>query len=393
VVTGDEERFREQWGRVVAVLIGTFGNFDLAEEAAQEAFAAAVERWPAGRGPVPTGWLVTTARHRAIDRIRRDRTLASKVHLLAAEEEAEGPVEPPTIPDERLELLFMCCHPALAIESQVALTLRSLGGLSTREIARSFLVPEATMAQRLVRAKRKIQAAAIPFRVPPPELLPERLAAVLAVVYLVFNEGFGGRDELADEAIQLGRALVDLLPDEPEVHGLAAMMLLHDSRRAARYRDGELVVLADQDRSLWDASRIGAGRSELDRAVGLGGDGPYVLQARIAAAHAADASDWAAIADLYADLAVRTGSPVVELNRAVAVAEYAGPEAGLAVLEGLPLEGYRYFHSTRAELLKRLGRTTASAASYRRALALTEDPAEERLLRGRLAEVEDRTDD
>ncbi len=386
-MTGDEQQFREQWGRVVAVLVGRFGDVDLAEEAAQEAFAIAVERWPAERGPVPTGWLVTTARNRAIDRIRRDRTLASKAHLLGAVAEAEVPMGTPVIRDERLELIFLCCHPALAVEAQVALTLRTLGGLTTKEIARSFLVPEATMAQRLVRAKHKIRAAAIPFRVPPPEFLPERLAAVLAVVYLVFNEGFGGRDELADEAIWLGGALAGLLPDEPEVHGLLAMMLLHDSRRAARHRGGDLVVLADQDRSLWDAGRIDAGRQELGQALALGGRGPYVLQAQIAASHAVDGSDWARIADLYADLAVRTGSPVVELNRAVAVAESAGPGAGLAVLEGLPLEEYRYLHSTRAELLARLGRTEEAAEAYRRALELTDDPAEERLLRGRVASL------
>ena len=385
--SGDEERFREQWGRVLAVLVGLLGDFDLAEESAQEAFAIAVERWPAAQGPVPTGWLVTTARNRAIDRIRRDRTLSSKAHLLVADEESEVPVYTSPIPDERLELIFTCCHPALAVEAQVALTLRSLCGLTTREIARSFLVPESTMAQRLVRAKRKIRAAAIPFRVPPPELLPERLDAVLAVVYLVFNEGFAGRHELADEAVWLGRALADLLPDEPEVHGLVSMVLLHDSRRAARHRNGELVVLADQDRSLWDRTRIDAGLRELELARALGGRGPYVLQAEIAASHAVDGGDWSRIAGLYADLAVRTGSPVVELNRAVAVAEDSGPEAGLAVLEGLPLEDYRYLHSTRAELLKRLARNAEAAASYRRALDLTDEPAEQRLLRRRLDEL------
>lgn len=387
-MTGDPARFREQWGRVLAVLVGTFGDVDLAEEATQEAFAIAVERWPAERGPVPTGWLVTTARNRAIDRIRRDRTLASKSHLLVADEEVGDPMDPSTVSDERLELIFLCCHPALGEEAQVALTLRTLGGLTTREIARSFLVPEATMAQRLVRAKRKIRAAAIPFRIPPPELLPERLAAVLAVVYLIFNEGFAGRHELADEALWLGAALAELLPDEPEVHGLLAMMLLHDSRRAARHHGGELVVLADQDRSLWDVERIDAGRRALARATGLGGQGPYVLQARIAASHAVDGSDWSAIADLYADLAVRTGSAVVELNRAVAVAEASGPEAGLAVLRDLPLTEYRYFHSTRAELLRRLGRTAEAADAYRRALALAEDPAEQRFLTRRLGELE-----
>jgi RNA polymerase sigma-70 factor (ECF subfamily) len=276
------------------------------------------------------------------------------------------------------------------VEAQVALTLRTLGGLTTQEIARAFLVPEATMAQRLVRAKRKIRAAAIPFTVPSADRLPERLAAVLAVVYLIFNEGFAGRDELADEAIWLGRALVDLLPGEPEVHGLLAMMLLHDSRRAARYRDGDLVVLVEQDRTLWDSGRLDEGRRTLERAVALGGRGPYVLQASIAASHAVDGSDWPRIADLYADLAVRTGSPVVELNRAVAVAEADGPEAGLALVEGLALEDYRYLHSTRAELLRRLGRTAEAADAYRRALELTVDPAERRLLTRRLDGLEDR---
>jgi RNA polymerase sigma-70 factor (ECF subfamily) len=296
-------------------------------------------------------------------------------------------METPAIPDERLELIFTCCHPALAVEAQVALTLRTLGGLSTQEIASAFLVPEATMAQRLVRAKRKIRAAAIPFSVPGSERLPERLDAVLAVVYLIFNQGFGGRDELADEAIWLGRAMVELLPEEPEIHGLLAMMLLHDSRRSARYRHGDLVVLDQQDRSLWDTGRIDEGRRSLERAIALGGRGSYVLQASIAASHAVDGSDWARIADLYADLAVRTGSPVVELNRAVAVAESEGPEAGLALLEDLALEDYRYLHSTRGELLRRLGRHPEAADAYRRALALAEDDAERRLLTRRLEDL------
>ena len=389
-MTDDELRYREQWGRVFAVVMGRFGDVELAEEVTQEAFAAAIEHWDPARGPVPTGWLVVTARNRAIDRLRRDRTWAARVHLLAREDVVEDPVdavEDSDVVDERLELIFTCCHPALAVDAQVALTLRALGGLSTREIARCFLVPEPTMAQRLVRAKRKIRAAAIPFRVPPPDLLAERIGAVLAVVYLIFNEGYSGRDDLSQEAIRLGRALADLLPDEPEVHGLLAVMLFHDSRRAARFDGTELVLLADQDRSLWDVGRIAEGRRELDRAQRLDGNGSYVLQASIAASHAVDGSDWHRIAQLYTDLALRTGSPVVELNRAVAVAEDEGPEAGLALMEGLPLEEYRYLHAARGELLRRLGRTDEAADAYARALTLTDDPAERRLLQRRLDEL------
>jgi len=290
-------------------------------------------------------------------------------------------------PDERLELVFTCCHPALGTEAQVALTLRTLGGLATDEIARAFLVPEATMAQRLVRAKRKIKAAGIPFRVPPDHLLPDRLAAVLAVVYLIFNEGYGGRRELVPEAIRLALALAELMPDEPEVHGLLALMLLHDARRAARFRDGDLVLLEDQDRSLWDAGQIARGRASLDRALALHGRGPYVVQAAIASLHADEPRDWPQIAALYGELARLTDSPVVELSRAVAVAETEGPEAGLDIVDRLALEDYRYLHATRGELLRRLGRTAEARDAYERALALVHDDAERRLLERRLAEL------
>ena len=390
-----EQVFRDDWGRVLAALIGFLGDVDLAEEATQEAFAVAAARWPVDGVPAnPGGWLMATARNRAIDRIRRNRTLAEKTRLLEVPEATEDPVDTlddTAFPDERLQLVFMCCHPALSTEAQVALTLRSLGGLSTDDIARAFLVPEATMAQRLVRAKRKIREAGIPFRVPPDHLLPDRLGAVLAVVYLVFNEGYGGRGDLAAEAILLGRALAELMPDEPEVQALLALMLLHDARRDARFRDGELVLLADQDRTLWDAAQIVEGRTVLDRALALHGRGPYVVQAAIAALHADQPSDWPQIALLYGELGRLTDSPVVELNRAVAVAEAEDPPAGLAIVDALAasgdLGGYRYLHSTRGELLRRLGRTSEARAAFERALALAHDDAERRFLTRRIAEL------
>jgi len=383
-----EDVFREEWGRVLASLIGFLGDFELAEEAAQDAFAAAAERWPRDGTPAnPRAWLVTTGRNRAIDRIRRDRTLAAKVRQLDVQETMEDPVDETTIPDERLELVFTCCHPALALDAQVALTLRTLGGLHTDEIARAFLVPEATMAKRLVRAKRKIRAAEIPFRVPPAHLLPDRLAAVLTVVYLIFNEGYGGRGDLAAEAIRLGRALAELMADEPEVHGLMALMLVNDARREARFADGTVVLLRDQDRSLWDFDQMAEGRAELDRALALRGRGPYVLQAALASLHAEEPEDWPQIAALYGELARLTGSAVVELNQAAAIAEAGDVEAALALVERLELDHYHYLHSTRAELLRRLDRVEDARAAYQRALKLVHSDAERRFLERRLAEL------
>jgi RNA polymerase sigma-70 factor, ECF subfamily len=399
--TALDQVFRDTWGRVLASLIGFLGDVDLAEEAAQEAFAVAAARWPVDGTPRnPGGWLLATARNRAIDRIRREKTLATKTRMLDTREATDDPMDELgdhlddiPFPDERLELVFMCCHPALSTEAQVALTLRSLGGLTTDEIARAFLVPEATMAQRLVRAKRKIGSAGIPFRIPADHLLPDRLVAVLAVVYLIFNQGYGREDGggLAAEAIRLGGALADLMPDEPEVHALLALMLLHEARRAARFRDGDLVLLADQDRSRWNADRIAAARRTLDRAIALHGRGPYVVQAAIASLHADDPTDWSQIALLYGELVELTGSPVVELNRAVAVAEADGPAAGLALVDELAgrgdLDRYHYLHATRGELLRRLGRTGEARAAVERALALAHDESERRLLAHRLADL------
>ena len=290
-----------------------------------------------------------------------------------------------TIPDERLELIFTCCHPALALEAQVALTLRTLGGLTTEEIARAFLVPEATMSKRLVRARQKIKSAGIPFRVPPPHLLPDRLAAVLAVVYLIFNEGYSGRGELAGEAIRLGQALAELMPDEPPVHGLLALMLLNDARRDARVADGAIVLLDEQVRSLWDTAKIAAGREELERALGLGGRDTYVLQAAIASLHLEEPQDWPHLAALYGELARRTGSSVVELNQAAALAEAGEVEAALELVERLELEHYHYLHSTRAELLRRLDRVQEARVAYDRALELVHSDAERRFLEERRA--------
>jgi len=327
-----EETFRDEWGRVLASLIGLLGDFDRAEEATQEAFAIAAERWPRDGVPDnPRAWLVTTARNRALDRIRRERTFEAKARELGvpdAWEDELDDLDATTIPDERLELVFTCCHPALALDVQVALTLRTLGGLRTEEIARAFLVADETMAKRLVRAKHKIKAAGIPFRVPPAHLLPDRLDAVVAVVYLIFNEGYTHpptRGDLASEAIRLGRALAELMPDEPEVHGLLALMTINDSRRTARFADGAVVLLRDQDRSLWDRDQIATGRAALERALALRGRGSYVLQAAIADLHAEDPPDWPQIAALYGELARLTGSAVVELNQAATIERRATP--------------------------------------------------------------------
>jgi len=408
--------FREESGRAVATLIRVLGDFDLAEEAVQEAFVTALETWPTrGLPSNPGAWIATTARNRAIDRIRRRGRLAEKAEVLRREAEIDarlGAVGPESLVeedamspfrDDRLRLIFTCCHPALAADARVALTLRTLGGLTTPEIARAFLVPEPTLAQRLVRAKRKIRAAGIPYRVPPEHLLPERLDGVLRVLYLIFNEGYGStagdslvRQELCAEAIRLGRVLATLMPDEAEVLGLLALMLLHDARRDARVGPaGELVLLEDQERARWDAERIAEGRTVLGRALRMRRPGQYQLQAAIAALHdyaaTPEATDWTQIAALYAALMEHAPSPVVELNRAVAVAMARGPEAGLAIAERLAERGelvdYPYLHAVRADLLRRLGRRSEAAEAYRRAGRLTANTTEKAFLARRLREV------
>jgi RNA polymerase sigma-70 factor (ECF subfamily) len=410
-VTTDVERavaaaFQEDWGRVVATLIRLTGDWDLAEECAQDAFALALERWPLDGVPRrPGGWLTTTARNRALDRLRRAATEAAKlreVAVLPADGGYEG--DESGVPDERLRLIFTCCHPALPLEARVALTLRTLAGLTTAEIARAFLVPEPTMAKRLVRAKHKIRNAGIPYRVPPAHLLPERTGAVLAVLYLLFNEGYAPtagddltRAGLCAEAIRLARTLAGLMPDEPEALGLLALMLLHDARRTGRVDDaGDLVTLEEQDRTRWDAAGIEEGIALLDRALRRGRPGVYQVQAAIAACHAtasdAAETDWAQISALYGRLARLVPSPVVELNRAVAVGMAHGPAAGLALLDELEASGgpagYHLLPATRADLLRRLGRPAEAAAAYRRALELVTTEPERRYLARRLAEAD-----
>jgi RNA polymerase sigma-70 factor (ECF subfamily) len=400
--------FREEWGQIVATLIGLTGDWDLAEECAQDAFARALQRWPRDGVPRrPGAWLTTTARNRATDRLRREAVGAAKLReaavLSAPDEPGDGGAAASGIHDDRLRLMFTCCHPALAFEARVALTLRTLAGLTTAEIARAFLVPEDTMSKRLTRAKRKIRNAGIPFRVPPARLLPERTAAVLGVLYLLFNEGYAAsagadlvRRNLTAEAIRLARLLAALLPDEPEAGGLLALMLLHDARRSARTgAAGELVPLEEQDRGRWDRGAIAEGVRLLDAALRRGRPGPYQVQAAIAACHAtapgAAGTDWAEIAALYGRLARLVPSAVVRLNEAVAVGMRDGPAAGLAVVERLEaageLAGYHLLPATRADLLRRLGRTGEAAAAYREALALAPTEPERRYLTRRLAET------
>jgi RNA polymerase sigma-70 factor (ECF subfamily) len=377
--------FREEYGRAVAVLVRFLGDIDLAEEAVQDAFTTAVLRWPeTGVPPSPAGWIITTARNRAIDRLRRESTRAARHAEAALLHAPDAPPEEGPVRDERLRLIFTCCHPALAPQAQVALTLRLLGGLTTARIARAFLVPEPTMAQRLVRAKAKIRDARIPYRVPRDADLPDRLKGVLAVVYLIFNEGYGGTADLCAEAVRLGRLLAELMPDEPEVTGLLALMLLVESRRAARTGDdGELVPLSEQDPGRWDRALIVEGQSLVRRCLRRNQPGPYQIQAAIQAVHSDAPTDWRQVHRLYDQLMAVAPSPVVALNRAVAVAETDGPAQALALVDALDLDDYHVLHAVRADLLRRLGRDAEAADAYAKAAELTGNPAERTYLQHR----------
>jgi RNA polymerase sigma-70 factor, ECF subfamily len=392
-LTDVERVFREEYGRAVAVLVRVFGDIGVAEEAVQDAFATALERWSeTGPPPSPAGWIITTARNRAIDRLRREAKRDDRHAQAALLHARDAPPEEGPVRDDRLRLIFTCCHPALAEGVQVALTLRLLGGLTTVEIARAFRVPEPTMAQRLVRAKAKIRDAGIPYRVPREADLPERLRAVLAVVYLIFNEGYMAssgetlvRDDLCAEAIRLGRVLAELMPDEPEVQGLLALMLLIESRRAARTSpDGGLVPLGEQDAGRWDRALIEEGQAIVRHCLRRNQPGPYQIQAAINAVHSEPPTDWAQVLALYDQLLAFTPSPVVALNRAVAVAEVDGPEAALALVDGLALDDYHVFHAVRADLLRRLGRADEAAREYEAAIGRSENAVERDFLRGRL---------